>query len=1227
MNSGEAPMGAGSATALDDLAYRDELTGLYNRRYLRKSLDRVCAAAREQRSFLSVLFIDVDYFKSINDRYGHDQGDKVLTVVARAIQELTPPGGIAIRFAGDEFMVLLPGGDRERAVDAGQLILEGVRTQDIPLSTGDVLRQTLSIGAATYPLDTEEPEHLKELADEAVFISKKKGRNCVSTLDEKPPESLEPQRLFKYFPCRKFVGRADLLGTLRRFLSPAPGLVRPFVLLQGPRGIGRSRVLDELVNLVDVQRTHLLRARSRPVQSGQPFGELAEAVERLFESDPERIGALANVDQGRLAGLSPLIPSLVRFGLVSPSNVPSLTSPVMVQAMGELLAALAFERPLIVVLDDFQWCNQGTRLALEAARLAGAKDMAVFATFVEDSGLAERDPDGQAWVAQAQASGWLERSVLQCLTPEQVREMLNGVLADLGQHDMLATLVVERSHGRPLLVEGLIRYLIDLGRVQLKGGRLDVHVPEPHELPTDLEQRLLPRLPDLDPEIQRVLAKASVVGHEFHVDVLARLSGLSEAELHDVLQRAHKAALVDIHSEEDDGLYSFHEESFRRSLYDDLSQEDRKELHTATAHVLEQISSGNRDSNLSTLAYHWEAAGDRRRSDEYLTRLTDTYAGLVTPSVVEAYVGRLPQKKDWGVETVLTRQQTTAALRAARLARLCLQNLAGYQSGSELVRSALEALERQLQVVLQHTAVLSFSDGEGRLMVNGEVAPEEESLAAGGPQLLGLLNAGGLKGISFRRGVTGLELREFLELVNMRPAERDARGGWDVLLKGRSVENIMTNERVYLAVGEKDMEVVRRAASVRLVDDGRASAPEELPETLGQALQDLLLRLGNQEEDASGLKASVDTLLERLSKLETSRVEKPAPEPVKENAPVTASGERSASSLVDQLRAKADIYVLQRARQDVDVLIMDLDSLDESVVEATATALVGKGQAAVQPLYTRLRHAQSLRTRKTIVHLLRKLDPLVVNRLLDQLAVGMSGPEARNIVEVLHDVLNLDLGDRVASWIRHPDPDTRAALMSLLVERPSKRGMQILLEALDTAQDDVLVEVIQAIGQVRWRAATSRLAALLKKRTIFIAPDKRIEAQKAACQALGRIEDAASLPVLLEAMASNAFYTFKRAFHFEVRAAAALALPAFPTAAVRTALDAARRDKSDMVRAAARMALARIEGDVPSIQAEPLFGAAVVGREERSDGSSGHYADGGGTGSSDSPGVRHTPRR
>ena len=402
----------------------------------------------------------------------------------------------------------------------------------------------------------------------------------------------------------------------------------------------------------------------------------------------------------------------------------------------------------------------------------------------------------------------------------------------------------------------------------------------------------------------------------------------------------------------------------------------------------------------------------------------------------------------------------------------------------------------------------------------------------------------------------------------------------------------MTNERVYLAVGEKDMDVVRRAPSVRVIEDEAEEKPASgeggaMPENLGELLQGLAQRLESQEGDAADLKSWIEKLVDLLTRLEAGRGDAPA----SMGFPSLTSEERKLAATVEQLRVRADLYVLQRTRQDVDVLVMDLDSLDEQVVEATVMALTGKGQAAVAPLFTRLRHARSLRTRKTIMHLLNRLDPDVVRRLLEVLDTGLSASEARNVIEVLHDVVNLDLGDRADAWIRHPDPELRAALRGLIVARPSGRSLEILMKALDTAQDDVLVEVIQAVGQVCWRPAIPKLAALLKKRTIFIAPDKRIEAQKAACQALGRIGDMDALPVLLQAMRFNPFWTLMRAFHPEVRAAAALALSAFPTAEVRLALDAARRDGSDMVRAAARMALARIQGDIPASQALPLLEA------------------------------------
>ncbi len=499
----------GAPVDVEQLIYRDELTGLHNRRFFRENSERFCQTARAEGVPYSLLFIDVDHFKSVNDRYGHDEGDRVLTLVARAMEANAPEGGYAVRFAGDEFMVALPGFVKTRAVEVATHILEAVRREPITTSSGDELRQTLSIGVACFPDDTEDPEQLRELADGATYLSKKKGRNAVSTLDEKPPETLEPTRLFKYFPCRRFVGHGALTERLRLGLSPAPGQKRPFLLLAGPRGIGRTRLLAEVARSADPQRTHLLSARCSPYMVGQPFGEMAQALRQLFEADPERISALADLDGSMLAGLAPLVPALVQFGLVQPGPAPTLPASALVAAMGQVLAALARERPLVLLIDDFQWSSRGTRLALDSARAVGASDIAAVMAWSPQLAVADQLSEIRSWAGRSHG---LEDRELPALDRSEISQMLEAILAGLGSYQGLVDLVEEVSEGRPLMIEGLLRYLVHTGRLRLHDGHLQVDVPRRADLPEDLEQMLLPATAGLAPDISNVLARAAVLG-------------------------------------------------------------------------------------------------------------------------------------------------------------------------------------------------------------------------------------------------------------------------------------------------------------------------------------------------------------------------------------------------------------------------------------------------------------------------------------------------------------------------------------------------------------------------------------------------------------------------------------------------------------------------------------------------------------------------------------------
>jgi diguanylate cyclase (GGDEF)-like protein len=134
---------ARSRAELELLAQTDDLTGLANRRHFRRELEREIAAAHRDREPLSLLLLDLDNFKAINDTHGHERGDAALQTVAASIQERLRPGDLAARVGGDEFVVMLPHTGRAQADALAQGIASSINHGLAPLGA------TVSIGAST----------------------------------------------------------------------------------------------------------------------------------------------------------------------------------------------------------------------------------------------------------------------------------------------------------------------------------------------------------------------------------------------------------------------------------------------------------------------------------------------------------------------------------------------------------------------------------------------------------------------------------------------------------------------------------------------------------------------------------------------------------------------------------------------------------------------------------------------------------------------------------------------------------------------------------------------------------------------------------------------------------------------------------------------------------------------------------------------------------------------
>ena len=170
---------------LAEEAVRDPLTGLHNRRHL----DQVLAGGLGTSGVgegLAVITLDIDHFKAVNDRFGHAAGDTVLTAVARLLQASVRDGDTAVRLGGEEFLVLLPGADREQAVLRAEEMRRGVAAV-VHAFGGERIRVTVSAGVAVRSGDGASAGTLLEAADRALYVAKATGRDRVVAADDALP--------------------------------------------------------------------------------------------------------------------------------------------------------------------------------------------------------------------------------------------------------------------------------------------------------------------------------------------------------------------------------------------------------------------------------------------------------------------------------------------------------------------------------------------------------------------------------------------------------------------------------------------------------------------------------------------------------------------------------------------------------------------------------------------------------------------------------------------------------------------------------------------------------------------------------------------------------------------------------------------------------------------------------------------------------------------------------
>ncbi|MFL5577906.1 MAG: ATP-binding protein, partial [Gemmatimonadaceae bacterium] len=620
---------AGRAGAASAEAERDDLTGVLVRRaFIARAEGALAAAARHERgpegAPLSLLVIDVDHFKLVNDTYGHLQGDDVLRSVAAVFAALLNERDVVGRYAGDEFVILLPEASAEAACEVAERLRIGVQRAPCPLrdrpAGSGAVAVTLSIGVATAPGHGLEFEALFAAADRALYDAKRRGRNAVGVADGAPGADAAAPRL----DFERFVGRTTQLRRLVKLLESSARGEPSVVAIVGEAGVGKSTLLRQLAPEVRLRAGALVRGRCLEADVRPPYGAWADVISALHQT-----GAVPPRPDGRpWRELPRIVPELLEETALAAAPEPGAAAVeaaagkkyVLVDEIAEYLRAAAAACPVVIVLDDMQWADAATWDTLEHLLPLVTSDRLLVCLTIraEDAG---GDVAGRR--LRLVRDERFNEIPLERLTVAEVSQWIEGVFQGQTIGRAAVDFIYEHSEGNPLLVAQLLRTLVEEGAIVHVDGRWRWRPSGSLTVPVAVGDVMSRRLARLSPEARTILVSAAVVGRVFDVSLVVAAGAAAEDDVLDAVDEAVAAAVLEpvggaardaaAGQRYGDDRYTFTHALLVTAVLRSANPRRLRRIHERVAQVLEARS----PAAVADIAVHYDRAEVKEKAHHY----------------------------------------------------------------------------------------------------------------------------------------------------------------------------------------------------------------------------------------------------------------------------------------------------------------------------------------------------------------------------------------------------------------------------------------------------------------------------------------------------------------------------------------------------------------------------------------------------------------------------------
>jgi diguanylate cyclase (GGDEF)-like protein len=1177
------------------LLYTDELTQIFNRRYLREVIPGYLIQADKEKFTVAFYMLDMDNFKAINDSYGHRVGDRALRHFSRVISEEIQDKGITIRYAGDEFVLIISKLTKKQARELGMEILQKIAESPLKVKKKK-LNIKYSAGVSLFPKDGKTLKTLFRKADEALYTAKDRGKGRVVVYPDKG-KLLTPSKLDSILSYPHIVGRDDTIQFLDKHLS---GKEDPMVfpVLFGGDGTGKSRLMEHARETAQQNFAFTLFAKGYPFWETDMYSGVLSALGMLFEQEPaisEEIFSKLE-DRYKLI-LKPHISLWDAKEMESKEEVSASDRMTLFEALTQVFIILREMGHGAVLLDDADQIDQPSLQFFDSQLEQTEKSKLFFLASINSPDLITGE-DKLLFLLHSMpevaTNSNIQKFQLEPLRLKHVHELVAKQFDGKTLSAESEVALLHNSDGNPLFILEALSFLLIKGKIEAVGNEWDLSLVKPEDIPLSLSEMIKERLMRMSEEAINVLKMASLLGDKINAHQLAEISGLKHEQVMDTLHNAQRQLFIEETPNPEEFVFAHRMD--RSIFYSLMSEGERRQLHARAAEIEQKFSAGSLERVVGKLAYHFQNTGHLDKAAKMFSILKDKMDAVFISRGAQKILKKRILTASLAKESPLEPEDLTKALEAGRAFRTALNNLRLYPKEHENVRTSVERILQLLEPFLaEKTEILSVSVTPETVLFNGLPPPAKRMDSQLTADLYEILNSYGLQGVLFVRGLTQDELERFLELLTRAPEE--VAGQWDTLVQQLELSHILPDRKMFVAVGERKIELDKQDLLVQAPwQEGKgvpSPAPKDtspIPEEQMDQLRDMLEQFSRDKRELlsavqSGRagKEEFKHLIDLLEQTDISEVTKTLLEsegvsPRGEGAAPgsapsdIAPGQEDPAGRYKYADVIPDVKYVEQIKQDLSLAFEDLNSADTRTQGiAMAWLAEQEPEKLAEAALRRIASDIPLKARRLAAGAIQKAGRNSVEEFLEEITPDIPVEQLLNLVGVIdmfvdHPKTIPLLRDITLSA---PSEAVRPAL-GVLEQIPGKDADTAILDLFDLAAGRIKLHLLYLLAKRKIQDAVPVLLDIIKPRFIW-ERETRISFQAKACRALGLIGSPQSVEKLIAVATKPKLWTFHKTKPEQIRAAATWALTKFPrNERINSVLEVLKNNKSLRIRKAAR---------------------------------------------------------